>query len=178
MDSLPAWLPFLLFPLGLGVLAITMNQQKQTKLLKDEQARNRREKSAHDRSYDSEHTSCPNCAEDVKLAAIVCRYCGADVSASNLKEKQRRNSEFLEWASLEEARAQKLVRSGKLGILIYVVVSGPLLVTLSFFEEVDTFSLFLLLGLVILIGAMVWSSHMTRAKRIRAAIQDIELWEI
>lgn len=177
MEFLPTWLPFLLFPLGLGVLAITLNQQKQTKLLKDQQARERREKKAQEATYDAVHTSCPKCAEDVKLEASVCRHCGADISESNLIEKRRRNSEFMKWAELEEARAKKLMKEGKVitsSIAIFwavVAVAGFLV------GGLDPFSLPLVMALGFLISAMVGSASMGKARRIRAAIRDIEHWE-
>lgn len=173
MEFFPAWW-FLLLPVALGLWAVTMNQEKQIKLAKVEQNRRRLE----EKTYDEEHTTCLQCAEDVKLEAVVCRHCGTDISGSNLAEKQRRNLEFTQWAAKENARAQKLRGSGTFAFSVLGVLTVGVIVALFFVYGVEPFQLVFVVLLALIIFLMLWSATYGRARSVEAKIRAVDLWPV
>lgn len=173
MEFFPAWWFFLL-PVALGLLAVTMNQEKQIKLSKVEQNRRRLE----EKTYDEEHTRCPKCAEDVKLEAVVCRHCGTDVSGSNLAEKQRRNLEFTQWAETQYARARRIRKSGNYTAIFSGIIVAAISVTMFVMGSWDVFTLGMVISLTMVIPIFLWGSAVAHARSIEAKVRAVDLWPV
>lgn len=92
-----------LIGISFGITIMISNQNKQRRLAEQD----RQEKSQREQYSTLTTTKCPQCAEDIKLEAKICRYCRADVSQNNailLDTKSKEINDF------EKEQFQKLVQ--------------------------------------------------------------------
>lgn len=138
-----------LFGIAVGIAVLISNQRKQRKL----DAEDRRKQSLSNQYSRLTSTACPQCAEDIKLEAKVCRHCGFDVEEHNASERGRKASDLKEF---EIQQAKQKYRRTKGNLFVFLVLG------LLFFAVgvLASFWVFILLGVVVtgLYGFAIWGA--------------------
>jgi ribosomal protein L32 len=93
---------FPLFGIAIGIAILVGYQRKQNEA---ERARQKQEKLKNQVAALTT-TRCPQCAEDIKIEAKVCRYCGTDVSQHNQKEEATKAAQLRQFES-QHARGEE-----------------------------------------------------------------------
>lgn len=106
-----------LFGIAVGVAILIGNQRKQRKL----DAEDRRKQSLSNEYSRLISTACPQCAEDIKLEAKVCRHCGVDVEKHNAEERSRKAS-GIEQFELQQAKRRYRQTRGNLFVFLLLGV--------------------------------------------------------
>ena len=99
--------------------------------------------------------SCPQCAEDIKIQAKSCRYCGHDVSEIAKKLAAERAAKIAEHRVVAEREKQAGNRSVAMTFIILGVVALGVGVLTSFWPLTIIGFLFVALGLFALWGALI-----------------------
>jgi hypothetical protein len=130
---------FPLFGIAIGIAILIGYQRKQREA---EQARVKHE------GLQSQHqqlktTQCPQCAEDIKIEAKVCRHCGMDVVDHNRREEASKGPLLKEF---EQNQAKIRYRRAR-GRLSFFPLLAILFIVVGF---ITSFWVFVVLGFVLL----------------------------
>lgn len=138
-----------LFGIAVGIAILIGNQRKQRKL----DAVDRRKQALNNQYSQLTSTSCPQCAEDIKLEAKVCRHCGFDVAEHNAAERGRKSSDIKDFEFQQAKRRYRQTR-GNLAVF--------LLLGILFFAVglLASFWIFVVIGVLVigLYGFAVWGA--------------------
>lgn len=139
-----------LFGIAVGIAILIGNQRKQRKL----DAEDRRKQSLSNEYSRLTSTACPQCAEDIKLEAKVCRHCGFDVEEHNAAERERKASEVKDF---EDQQAKRRYRQTRGNLSVF------LLLGILFFAVglLASFWIFVVIGLLVvgLYGFAMWGAN-------------------
>ncbi len=138
-----------LFGIAVGIAILIGNQRKQRKL----DAEDRRRQSLSSEYSRLTSTACPQCAEDIKLEAKVCRHCGFDVEEHNAAERVRKASEVQDF-EYQQAKRRYRQNRGNLSVLLFL---GVLFLAVGLLA---TFWIFVVIGALVigLYGFAMWGA--------------------
>ena len=138
-----------LFGIAVGIAILIGNQRKQRK--RDDE--DRRKQALNNQYSQLTSTACPQCAEDIKLEAKVCRYCGFDVVEHNATERERKSSDITDF-EFQQAKRRYRQSRGNLAVFLFL---GILFIAVGFLASYWIFVAigFLALGLY---GFAVWGA--------------------
>lgn len=138
-----------LFGIAVGIAILIGNQRKQRKL----DAEDRRKQSLTNEYSRLTSTACPQCAEDIKLEAKVCRHCGFDVEEHNADERGRKESEI---KNFEDQQAKRKYRQTRGNLSVFLIL-GILFFAVGLLA---TFWIFVVIGVLVigLYGFAMWGA--------------------
>ena len=139
-----------LFGIAVGIAILIGNQRKQRKL----DAEDRRKQALNNQYSQLTSTTCPQCAEDIKLEAKVCRHCGFDVEEHNAAERGRKASEIQDF---EYQQAKRRYRQNRGNLSVFLLL-GVLFFAVGLLA---TFWIFVVIGVAVigLYGFAVWGAN-------------------
>ena len=110
-----------LMGISFGITIMISNQNKQRRLAE----KDRQEQSKREQYSTLTTTKCPECAEEIKLEAKICRYCRADVSQNNATHLEAKTTEIEEFERKNFAeQLQKELAKKYAGRMIFATVLG------------------------------------------------------
>ena len=167
-----------LMGISLGITIMIFNQNKQRRLAEED----KQDKSQREQYSNLTTTKCPQCAEEIKLEAKICRYCRADVSQNNaihLETKSKEINDF-EREQFQKQVERELMKKHAYTFWYFAVIGilGLVLgLQLTWFAFFDSAS-FAVAVPTLIIGLVFFSLAMSRGRKATEEKQErIRLWE-